>query len=252
MERDGGSKLIKLIGNVQKLREGAHIYPIPQLAFVERRELHIETPSNVIYTAPAASSHYFTTVPAPPCLPSAHLHRLLLLRRLLLCLLSPRKHVADIFVPLRPNPQLRANQRLNALHNPRIPAHLLILVLPRTQHVLLTLVGEVLTLADQLAGRGRNIADVVCDGGLQLARILLDNWEAGVDAREARLAELVGTRQVRRQVGGRGREVGVQGRDEGGVGAVEEGDGLCTVRVVAIVGEGVVDDGVGLEVLGVC
>lgn len=44
-------------------------------------------------------------------------------------------------------------------------------------------------------------------------------------------------------------QVGVQGRDEGVIGGVEEGEGFGAVGVGLVELEGVVDDGVGLEVL---
>lgn len=78
-------------------------------------------------------------------------------------------------------------------------------------------------------------ADDVDDGRegelLELVGVFLDNGNALLQLRKRRVAQLVGTGQVWRDVGVGCLEVGVEWRDEGVVRVVEQREGLGTVGV---------------------
>lgn len=158
-----------------------------------------------------------------------------LLARLLLALVQVR---SDEVVAIVADLELSAYQRLCALHEAIVTFRLLVLVVPGAEDI-------VLALSYHRKGKQRD----GLHGLLQLGCVLLDDGERGVDFREARVAELVGAGQVRRDVGVWRLEVGMQRGYEALVGAVEEGERLCAIRVRLVEVESVVDDRVGLQML---
>ena len=138
-----------------------------------------------------------------------------------------------------PNLQLGTNRRLRQLNQTPIPPRLTILIIESPNHILLSLTRQ---RKRQKSIRLRRF--------LQLTRVFFDNRKLLVYFAETGVAEFVGAVQVRGEVGVRGLQVGVQGGDEFLVEGLGEGEGFCAVGVLFVEGEGVLDYGVGLEVLG--
>lgn len=120
--------------------------------------------------------------------------------------------------------QLRANTRLDRLDKALWALRLLVLVLVSAVQV----------------GEGRE------SKFLELGGVFLDDGDALLKLRERRVAQLVGTGQVRRDVRVGCLQVGVEGRDEGVVCVVEEGEGLGAVGVGLVELDRVVHDRVGV------
>ena len=107
------------------------------------------------------------------------------------------------------NLQLGTNTRLDRLDDTLRALRLLVLILVCTEQVVDGREGEL----------------------LELGGVFLDDGDALLELGERGVAQLVGARQVRRDVRVRRLEVGVEGCDEGLVCVVEQRKGLGAVRV---------------------
>lgn len=120
------------------------------------------------------------------------------------------------------NLQLSADAGLDRLDEPLWALCLLVLVL---------------VCAEDIGERGEGQL-------LELGCVFLDDGDALLELGEGRVTQLVGARQVRRDVRVWCLEVGMEGSNEGIVGVVEESEGLGAVGVGLVELDRVVDDGV--------
>jgi hypothetical protein len=103
----------------------------------------------------------------------------------------------------------------------------------------------VLNLSSETHGRRSSVVD----RATQLLGILLEDGEASIDLGQTLVTEGVGTGQVGSYIAVWGGEVGQDGLRQVGVALVGVLDGLGSVGVALVEGDGVRDDGVGDEML---
>lgn len=82
------------------------------------------------------------------------------------------------------------------------------------------------------------------EGTTQLLGIFLDDGEAGINLRQTLVTEGVGTSQVGRYIAVWSGEVGQDGLGKTGVAVVDEVEGLGSIGIAFVVGDGVGDEGV--------
>ena len=79
----------------------------------------------------------------------------------------------------------------------------------------------------------------IVDGTAQLLGIFLDDGEAGIDLSETLVTEGVGAGQVGCYIAVGSGEVGQDRFGDAGIALVGEFEGLCSVRIALVVGDGV-------------
>lgn len=98
---------------------------------------------------------------------------------------------------------------------------------------------DIIDMELSIASQTNRQRSPVVDRAAQLLGIFLEDGEAGIDLSETLVTEGVGAGQVRRYIAVGSGEVGQDGLGDAGVALVGEFDGLCSVGIALVVGDGV-------------